>query len=379
MKKVILTGNGLSVGLNKAFALENITKTFYNKLSPEHRKFIQHHMERIQKNEYIQVDFEEAIASIEQVHDSLDAYVSFLLYVDEGQKFLESENLSVEELQDHLEKIKEIIITYSASIVETIDGNVHWDQIGEKLSGFINWLKSELQGNDEIELFTLNFDLLLETILLKIVGTDEFTDFHVKRGKYEGIDKFNFDPQQSFSDFDYRRIRLHHLHGSLSSFKRLSDGRVFKLRTEEIRLSDMYKKLNANEIFPSIITGGFKSRKIQSSPFNYYYGKFKEKMVNPKKLCDELYIIGYSFRDEHINEAISRRLKIHRNQDDKQLKRFVIVDYKLSEEDQEKFINDVNKALELGPRTKLRKEDGIFIFEGVDAIDQLLHVSSDMK
>ncbi|MEK4876018.1 hypothetical protein N1I87_15460 [Bacillus sp. FSL W8-0102] len=71
MKKVVLTGNGLSVGLNRAFALQNITQTFYNKLTPEHQKFIQHHMERIQKDEYIQVDFEEAIASIEQVHDAL--------------------------------------------------------------------------------------------------------------------------------------------------------------------------------------------------------------------------------------------------------------------------------------------------------------------
>jgi hypothetical protein len=377
LKKVVLTGNGLSVGLNKAFALQNITQTFYNKLTPEHRKFIQHHMERIQKDEYVQVDFEEAIASIEQVHDSLDAYVRFLLNEEEGQKFLKSENLSVEELQDHLKKIKEIIITYTASIVEIIDGNVRWEQIGENLSGFINWLKAELQKNDEIDLFTLNFDLLLETILLKIVGTDEFTDFHVKRGKIYGtIDKFNFDPQQSFSDFGYRRIRLHHLHGSLSSFKRLSDGRVFKLRTEDIRLTDMYRKLDVNKIFPSIITGGYKSRKVQSSPFNYYYSKFKEKMVNPQNLCDELYIIGYSFRDKHINDAISERLKIHRNQDDNQLKRFVIVDYKLSEKDQEEFINDVNSALKLGPRTKLKKEDGIFIFEGVDAIDNLLHVTS---
>nr|WP_017552739.1 hypothetical protein [Heyndrickxia coagulans] len=254
MKKVVLTGNGLSVGLNRAFALQNITQTFYNKLTPEHQKFIQHHMERIQKDEYIQVDFEEAIASIEQVHDALDSYVNFLINKEEGKKYLESEGLDVEELQSHLTKIKEIIISYTSSIVEIIDGNVHWEQIGDRLSGFINWLQAELQGNDEIDLFTLNFDLLLETILLRTVGTDEFTDFHVKRGKTpDGHDKFNFDPQQTLNDFDYRRIRLHHLHGSLSSFKRLSDGRIFKLRTEDIRLSDLYKKLDANELFPSII------------------------------------------------------------------------------------------------------------------------------
>ncbi|NCG68969.1 hypothetical protein GWJ21_13835 [Bacillus coagulans] len=377
MKKVVLTGNGLSVGLNRAFALQNITQTFYNKLTSEHQKFIQHHMERIQKDEYIQVDFEEAIASIEQVHDALDSYVNFLINEEEGKKYLESEGLGVEELQSHLTKIKEIIISYTSSIVEIIDGNVHWEQIGDRLSGFINWLQAELQGNDEIDLFTLNFDLLLETILLRTVGTDEFTDFHVKRGKTpDGHDKFNFDPQQTLNDFDYRRIRLHHLHGSLSSFKRLSDGRIFKLRTEDIRLSDLYKKLDANELFPSIITGGFKSKKIQSLPFSFYYGKFKEKMVDPENLCEELYIIGYSFRDEHINKAISERLKIHRKRDGIPLKRFVIVDYKLTEEEQDRFIEDVNKDLELGRKTKLKKEDGIFIFNGADAIDGILHASN---
>jgi len=376
LKKVVLTGNGLSVGLNRAFALQNITQTFYNKLTPEHQKFIQHHMERIQKDEYIQVDFEEAIASIEEVHDALDSYVNFLINEEEGKKYLESEGLGVEELQSHLTKIKEIIISYTSSIVEIIDGNVHWEQIGDRLSGLINWLQAELQGNDEIDLFTLNFDLLLETILLRIVGTDEFTDFHVKRGKTpDGHDKFNFDPQQTLNDFGYRRIRLHHLHGSLSSFKRLSDGRIFKLRTEDIRLSDLYKKLDANELFPSIITGGFKSKKIQSLPFSFYYGKFKEKMVDPENLCEELYIIGYSFRDEHINKAISERLKIHRKRNGAPLKRFVIVDYKLTEEEQDKFIEDVNKALELGQRTKLKKEDGIFIFNGADAIDEIFHVN----
>lgn len=108
-----------------------------------------------------------------------------------------------------------------------------------------------------MDIFTLNFDLLLETILLNLVGPDKLTDFHVKRGTWEGKDKFNFDPQQTLLDFGYQGISLHYLHGSLSSFKRLSDGRVFKLRTGDIRLSNLYKNIDTNKIFPAIITGGF--------------------------------------------------------------------------------------------------------------------------
>lgn len=362
----------MSVGLNNSFSLQNITENFYNSLPTEHQKFVQHHMERIQKGKYIQVDFEEAIASIEQVHDSLNSYVDFLLKEDEGKRYLEAENLKADDLEDHLKKIKEIILSYTASIVEIIDGNVHWEQIGERLSGFINWLQSVLNDESEVDLFTLNFDLLLETILLRVVGTDEFTDFHVKRGRHEQFDKFNFDPQEALSDFGNRRIRLHHLHGSLSSFQRLSDGRLFKLRTEDIRLGDLYRTIIEKDVFPSIITGGFKSQKVQRLPFSFYYSKFKEKMINTEKLCDELYIIGYSFRDEHINQAISERLKIGRGKNPIELKKLVIVDFKTDEESQELFIEEVNRALGLGARTKLTPDNTDFIFTGANDIDQLI-------
>lgn len=372
MSKVILTGNGLSVGLNNEFGLENITKKFYKKLTEEHQKFLEHHMEKIRKDEYIQTDFEEGIASIEQVHDSLNSYVDFLKNQKEGKRFLEIENLRTEDLEEHLNKIKEIILSYTKSIVEIIDGNVYWRQIDEKLSGFNNWLKNILGDKNVIDLFTLNFDLLLETILLEIVGSNKLTDFHARRGTYEQYDKFNFDPQASLSDSGNRRIRLYHLHGSLSSFQRLSDGRLFKLRTEDIRLSDIYSDLNQNDIFPSIITGGFKSQKVQRLPFSFYYSKFKEKMMNIEQLCDELYIIGYSFRDEHINNAISERLKLNRGKNPIKLKEFVIVDFKTDEESKSEFIDNVNKALGLGPQNKLTTENTTFIFNGANDIEQLI-------
>lgn len=374
MRKVILTGNGLSVGLNGAFSLQNITQTFYNNLPNEHQKFVEHHMERIQKGNYVQVDFEEAIASIEQVHDSLDSYVAFLDTTDEGKIYLESENLSVDELRSHLEKIKQIILSYTSSIVEIIDGNVHWNQIDEKLSGFIRWLQTQVQESNQVDFFTLNFDLLLETILLSVVGTDEFTDFHVPRGYLDGAEKFNFSPHENIADFGRRNIRLHHLHGSLSSFKRLNDGRVFKLKTEDIRLKDFYKRLNTSEYFPSIITGGYKSAKVQMSPFNYYYNEFKVKMMDPDDICDELYIIGYSFRDEHINEAIKARLELTRKRGEKQrpLSRFVIVDFKAEEADKIEFVKYVNEVLGLkSARTQLSIEKGNFLFDGADSIEQI--------
>lgn len=375
MKKVFLTGNGLSVALNREFALQNITKKFYDRLKPENRAFIEFHMERLKKGKYEQLDFEEVIASIEQIHDSLNQYVAFLTTAD-GQRFLDSYNLKRSELGQHLDNVRKVINTYTSSIVEIIDGNVRWSEIGNNMSGFLNFLQNEFENNNNnFDFFTLNFDLLLETILLKLVDTDAFTDFHVPRGKYEKMPKFNFDPEEAASVFGERNIRLYHLHGSLSSFKRLSDGRVFKVKTEDMRLGEIYTKVNKHDLVPSIITGGYKSNKVQSSPFDFYYREFKKRMVNPKYLCDELYIIGYSFRDSHINDAICERLKLERRKDNpKKLNKLVIVDYQNTVEGKKKFIDHINKELKLGGRTsnRIKYDDDRIIFDGVDAIAAVL-------
>lgn len=93
-------------------------------------------------------------------------------------------------------------------------------------------------------------------------------------------------------------------------------------------------------------------------------------MVDSDDLCEELYVIGYSFRDQHINEAIKERLKLGRTRENpKPLKKIVIVDYKTNEE-QDKFIEDVNQALELGKRTRLKKENH-FIFTGANSIEDV--------
>lgn len=57
---------------------------------------------------------------------------------------------------------------------------------------------------------------------------------------------------------------------------------------------------NENKLFSPIITGYSKSQRILSEPFNFGIGAF---MVDCNK-CNELYIVGYSFSDPHINSII---------------------------------------------------------------------------
>ncbi|MCY9255652.1 SIR2 family protein [Bacillus spizizenii] len=373
MKRVVLTGNGLSVALNSDFSLKSITERFFNRLDESHREFIKHHM----KENYSQLDFEEAIASIEQVFDSLAHYNNFLIG-EKGKNFLDAYKLKNNEFEHHLTAIQTVIHQYTSSILDLIINNVRQKDISDKLQPFVDWLIDTIDTSDKIDLFTLNFDLLLETILLTYYSKDKFADFHFRGKKWKAIDneyQYYFDPDRSkqIHPVNYENnVRLHHLHGSLSSFKDIQSGRLFKITTEALRNSNLYENIFDNGSIPSIVTGGGKSLKVQQNPFHFYYNEFKKSMVIEEHLCDELYIVGYSFRDDHINKAIADRLKIARRKEDPKHIKMVIVDYANNDDSKLEFVARVNKALDIPKRKHLKINDENLLFGGANSIKNFL-------
>ncbi|UII58152.1 SIR2 family protein (plasmid) [Cytobacillus spongiae] len=373
MKRVVLTGNGLSMALNRDFGLKSITERFFNRLDEEHKEFIKHHM---QEN-YSQIDFEEAIASIEQVYDSLAHYNGFLAG-EKGQNFLEAYKLKNSEFEAHISAIQNIIHQYTSSILDLIIDNVKHRDISEKLQPFVDWLVETIDTSGEIDLFTLNFDLLLETILLNYYEKDKFADFHYLGKRWDQIEnqyQYYFDPDRSrqIHQVNYENnVRLHHLHGSLSSFKDVTSGRLFKITTQSLRDNNLYENIFEKGVIPSIVTGGGKSLKVQQNPFHFYYNEFKKKMVIEDSLCDELYIIGYSFRDEHINKAISNRLELTRKRKDPKPLNLVIVDYASDEASKIDFVNRVNSSLKIPQRNLFTIESENILFGGANSIKDLL-------
>ncbi|KJD45762.1 SIR2 family protein [Paenibacillus terrae] len=373
MKRVVLTGNGLSVALNSDFSLKSITERFFDRLDESHKEFIKHHM----KDNYSQLDFEEAIASIEQVYDSLTHYNGFLIG-EKGKNFLDAYKLKNSEFEDHIRAIETIIHQYTSSILDLIINNVKQKDISDKLQPFVDWLVNTIETSEKIDLFTLNFDLLLETILLTYFSKDKFADFHFRGKKWMSINdewQYYYDPDRSkqIHPANYENnIRLHHLHGSLSSFKDIKTGRLFKITTESLRHSNLYENIFEHGIIPSIVTGGGKSLKIQQNPFQFYYNEFKKNMVIEDHLCDELYIIGYSFRDDHINKAISDRLKIARRKENPKLLKVVIVDYANDDASKLEFITRLNKALDVPKKHDFKLDDENILFGGANSIKDLL-------
>lgn len=371
-KVVVLTGNGLSVGLNSEFSLENITRRFYRNLTGTQKSFIEHHLKNMKEDKYNQLDFEESIASIEQSYDALKNYHNFLKDDPEGIRYANLEKLDINSLEKHLQSMESLIHTYSKTVIELIDGHVKQKNINEKLGDFENWLQ-EKTSSKSLDLFTLNYDLLLETILLSIVEKNRFMDFYAPGSLWDlirGNRRFHFNPTRSAEVGKYPNIKLHHLHGSLSSFKEIETGRIFKITTEDLREHEVYDHIFKRGIIPSIITGGGKSLKVQQSPFDYYYRRFNGLLADKQDPCDELYIIGYSFRDEHINKSIIDRMNMERTRTNPSPLKLKIIDYQVGKENQEKFRCFLNDKLELTYRMKnyFKEDDSRLIFEGANKI-----------
>ena len=104
-------------------------------------------------------------------------------------------------------------------------------------------------------------------------------------------------------------------------------------------------------------------------PFDFYYRSAKD-------LCDagrplEFYIIGYSFRDGHVNDLI-RRWAESVNSYENGLR---IIDYRTGQKEQEAFKKHVRSQIK-----KLSKiPDECFIFDGVNGITSCLGAEAKHK
>lgn len=170
---------------------------------------------------------------------------------------------------------------------------------------------------DEVDIFTLNHDLLLELLL-------EFNQIEFTKGfsminsniQYEGEPLLTFQ-----NDFKNIKIRLHKLHGSVDCYqfehctqngsflKRTGEGTYYlpggyRARHVSVRIDintgEIIQDFNADAV-PKFITGTNKLDLIES---DYMYSQLYKNFFTSIEKAHNLLISGYSFRDKHINKAL---------------------------------------------------------------------------
>ncbi|MBI3521095.1 MAG: hypothetical protein HY062_17275, partial [Bacteroidetes bacterium] len=190
-RPLFLFGNGLSIALSPEFSLKTITNKFIAELKDEEKEFF---YELCGGQENLSFDdFEHNFSMLEDAYNSVVKYRRFI-ESNTGAVFLKRFSLKDPELGDHEAIIKSLYNKYIFQILTLIRGNVTKQGIIDKLSGFTAFLKKELAAGSKAYVFTLNYDLLAEAILLEDIGTENFTDFCSSTSKLKGteIPKYDF-------------------------------------------------------------------------------------------------------------------------------------------------------------------------------------------
>lgn len=368
---LFLFGNGLSIALSPDFSLKTITHKFIKGLQGDEKEFL---CELCGGEENLSFDdFEANFSLLEDAYGSVKKYNRFL-QSQAGLKLIAKFQLINPHLQRHEEIIKSIYDKYILQILELIHGNVTKRAIEEKLKPFTQFLKSQLENSSKSYVFTLNYDLLAETILLEEVGSGRFTDFCTPTGHFTGtnISKYDFDPALSNERYGSNfAFELHHLHGSLSMFYDYKRNKAVKFKSDEIFTNQVYRTISEKgwTLYPAIITGGGKSLKVTEYPFEFYYRNFKD--LSTYGRYNKLYIVGYSFRDEHINELIKRWMSSVEDY----TKGLLIVDYQTTEEDKKTFKAIVRKQINKRPAIP----DECFEFGGANSIRNVVGTKKKEK
>jgi len=183
-----------------------------------------------------------------------------------------------------LEDVKDLEVQIKKQIYSVLSKEANY----KNLCSLVTWL-NYVNNDFEKEIFTLNYDLMLEQALEE-VRLPYFTGF-------VGTVKPFFLPEtvdDSLGVYVKKNwIKLWKIHGSLN-YKKTLHGRIFI----ESKVTDEYDNL---VIYPSMD----KYMSSRKAPFISYLDRFRRYMLNDEKI---LFILGYSFNDDHINEIINNGL-----------------------------------------------------------------------
>ncbi|MGB3150836.1 MAG: hypothetical protein WBB27_09245 [Maribacter sp.] len=183
----------------------------------------------------------------------------------------------------------------------------------EQFIEFINQYK-------EVEIFTLNHDLLLER-LLDAFGIDYTRGFTIEESEIH----YESEPLPVFRNNFDAPVRINKLHGSLDFFRfehyeeqgkpyLQPTGKYNYFTTMEYRAKHNAVRINPTsgevaqdmnfDVVPKFITGTDKSEIIRNDiMYAQLFSRFEEVVSHANKIL----ITGYSYRDVHINQELQKR------------------------------------------------------------------------
>lgn len=305
----VLVGNGLSVAHNRNLELRKITEIVLESMRTVDgdnvlttvRKIAERTMpDGVNSDD----DFEALIDSFGSLDRTLQLLEELAEYKGENNNELVH---AMRVVRDFSVQVKDSGVSYvleaiskESTVQNSIDGGV---------KVFIEEILNSTSG--KIVFGNLNYDTVL---LAGLMGAckDELTDLGQGYGSVamEIGSRSELSPLRKTRNFPAdKRVKLVHLHGSLTYWRSGDGKRYAKLKKDSLRKGNPWKRIRSQEITdrPVVVLANRndKSAHVEEYPFRLAYDEFSEALNGSKVWL----IVGYSFRDDPVNSLLACALR----------------------------------------------------------------------
>jgi len=305
----VLVGNGLSIAFNPDLNLRVITEEMTTRISAESSDgsdvvaAMKEIAERaLPSGASSDSDFEVLVGAFGAEGRTLGYLQRLAQLVSPQDEDLKD---SIQRVADFAEEVRDSGISH---VLQVISSRSYGDWAGaERLHKLVTQIVSTFKGR--VVFGNLNYDTLLLSALIA-TSQDMLADMASGWQKVsivddDGTTKLWPALRTTASDWpNDRRVRLLHLHGSLTYWGNRERTTFAKLDAEYLRLPDQWEAVrnNATALRPAIVLAKQNDKSIQvlEYPFSLAYELFGTGL----KDADHWLIVGYSFKDTPVNDLL---------------------------------------------------------------------------
>jgi hypothetical protein len=306
----VLVGNGLSIAFNPDLNLQSITQEVLRRVEEADGGNAVSAMRELAENALPEGassddDFEVLVGALGVEGRNLNL-LSSLARIKAPTDAVLGEAIST--AATFVEKVHDAGVSF---VLEVISERSHaYRHEAHHLFSLVEAITTEFGGR--VTFGNLNYDTLLLAAMLEVCPRSlaDMGDGRTQVGVTFDDGRNEHFPRlrESAKDFPtQRRVRLLHLHGSLTFWHGVEDGVHLKIPKDALDNSHQWLAVRegTTDVRPTVVLASQpdKARHVTQYPFSVAYEMFDEALGE----SDHWLVIGYSFRDEPVNSLLRSR------------------------------------------------------------------------
>jgi hypothetical protein len=311
-----LIGNGLSISYNLNLRMPILTKLILERVDQEAGSAAKNALLALANDPDAAVNFEKLFGPLDEMGELV-------------RRMFDLADITAQpkEDRDHLEKAAEVFtgvrrvgVSHALAQIDTF-AEAHHDQM-DAVNTFLDALVAE---TETLTIANLNYDSLVLSSLIERHAPDLCDmklGYNAETFEFAGPGKGYYTAHRlrdmdnlrpgGWADQRGRRIRLLHLHGSLTWLRHPTTGAVYAFHMEDIRASRYWEAWRGGDTDwePVVVltNQALKSTTVTERPFAGAYEVFLERLLE----ADRWLIAGYSFQDECVNAMLAEAWRRHK-------------------------------------------------------------------